>query len=47
MTRLLIPMRVLADVVFTVLGIIELKKQTKAHKLKKQTVTPSSDEQQD
>ena len=43
MSRLFVPMRIIADVVFTVLGVIELNKHVQAYKKQKQTITPKDD----
>ena len=43
MSRLFVPMRIIADVVFTVLGVIELNKHVQAYKKQKQTTTPKDD----
>jgi len=44
MSRLFVPMRIIADVVFTVLGVIELNKHVQAYKKQKQTITPKDDD---
>ena len=42
MTRLLIPMRVIADVVITVTGLMEIRKMYLAYRLKKQQSSSSN-----
>ena len=42
MTRLLIPMRVIADVVITVTGLMEIRKMYMAYRLKKQQSSSSN-----
>lgn len=47
MTRLLIPARIAADIIISVLGLLELKEKLQARRLKKQQSTSSSDDKQD